>query len=383
MAVARAAAPAAGITPPVAVPAPSALTPMLRVLIGLAAAVVILAGMSLGASLIGPLAIAAVIVIVCNPVRIPLERRGWPSWVVTTAVIVLSWSVLIVLALMLGYAGSRFASLIVDYYDEMYDGITRIMTSLTELGLDGQVADAAAAIFSPTAILQVITQLSGNVLSLFSALFFIFGYAIFMAADAGRFGRAEELYGPSAGASTRRVASFNTGVRRYFVVNTIFGVIVAVVDGAALWLLGVPGAAVWAILSFVTNFIPNIGFILGLIPPALLALLVGGWPLMLGVVAIYIVANVTLQVLVQPKFVSDAVNLSLTLSFFSVLFWSFIIGPVGAILSIPLTLLVRALVLEVDPNTRWLRWLSGDDAAAPEASGDPAPASPTLETSAP
>ena len=93
---------------------------------------------------------------------------------------------------------------------------------------------------------------------------------------------------------------------------------------------------------------------------AVLALVVGGWPLMLAVVAIYCVVNVTLQVLVQPKFVSDAVSLSLTLSFFSVIFWTFIIGPLGAIVSIPLTLLVRALVLEGDPGARWLRWLSGD-----------------------
>ena len=350
---------------------------MLRVLLGIAAAVVVLGGMSYGRDLIGPLAIAAVIVIVCNPVRLPLERRGWPSWVVTTAVILLSWSVLLVLALMLGYAGSQFANLIVDYYDEMHDGIERVMAVLTQFGLDGQVAEAAAAVFSPTAILQLVTELSSNILSLFSALFFIFGYAIFMAADAGRFGRAEELYGASAALATRRVADFNTGVRRYFVVNTVFGVIVAVIDGVALWWLGVPGAAVWAILSFVTNFIPNIGFILGLIPPALLALLVGGWPLMLAVVAIYIVANVVLQVIVQPMFVSDAVNLSLTLSFFSVLFWSFIIGPVGAILSIPLTLLVRSLVLEVDPHTRWLRWLSGDDDAAPEPHASPIPGNPT------
>ena len=126
-----------------------------------------------------------------------------------------------------------------------------------------------------------------------------------------------------------------------------------------------PAPAVWAILAFVTNFVPNIGFVLGLIPPAVLALVVGGWPLALTVVAIYCVVNVTLQVLVQPKFVSDAVNLSLTLSFFAVIFWTFIIGPVGAILSIPLTLLVRALILESDPGATWMRWLSGDHDVAP------------------
>ncbi|MCT9002588.1 AI-2E family transporter, partial [Microbacterium memoriense] len=100
---------------------------------------------------------------------------------------------------------------------------------------------------------------------------------------------------------------------------------------------------------------------------ALLALAVGGWPLMLAVIAVYCVVNVTLQVMIQPKFVSDAVDLSLTLSFFSVIFWTFVIGPLGAILSIPLTLLVRALVLEGDPQAWWLRWLSGDGHARPPA----------------
>jgi len=111
---------------------------------------------------------------------------------------------------------------------------------------------------------------------------------------------------------------------------------------------------------------------------------VGGWQLALAVVAVYCVVNVVLQVLVQPKFVADAVNLSLTLSFVSVVFWTFVIGPLGAILAIPLTLLVRALVLEPDPGSGWLRWLSGDDVprhdatpglapdAAPEVTADPA-----------
>ncbi|GMA23633.1 hypothetical protein GCM10025864_13920 [Luteimicrobium album] len=195
------------------------------------------------------------------------------------------------------------------------------------------------------------------------AFFFVLAYVIFMAADAARYSYARGLFGATRGAVIDRTVAFNDGVRRYFVVNATFGAIVAAVDGFALWLLGVPAPAVWAILAFVTNFIPNIGFVLGLIPPAVLALVVGGWPLALAVVAVYCVVNVVLQVLVQPKFVADTVNLSLTLSFASVVFWTFVIGPLGAILAIPLTLLVRALVLEPDPGAGWLRWLSGDPAA--------------------
>jgi len=181
---------------------------------------------------------------------------------------------------------------------------------------------------------------------------------IFMAADAARFAHARPVFGSAIGDEVG--IRYFSGVRRYYVVNASFGLVVAVLDGLILWWLGIPIPLVWAILAFVTNFIPNIGFVIGLIPPAVLALVVGGWPLALVVVLAYCVVNVTLQVLVQPKFVSDAVSLSLTLSFVSVVFWTLVIGPIGAILSIPLTLLVRALFLEPDERMTTLRRLSGD-----------------------
>lgn len=345
-------------------PPPPLLSPTLRVLIGLAAAVIALAGLSLARELVGPLALAAVIVIICHPVRHPLERRGWPRWLATTAVIVVAYLILGFLALLLYFAGTQFVRLVADYADELQQTAQAVVSWLASVGLDEQAADAAASVLEPSTIASFATSLGGTVLSVLTAFFFVLAYVIFMAADGSRYARAEASFGTVARSAIRRFQTFNTGVRRYYIVNASFGAVVAIIDGLALWALGVPAPAVWAILAFVTNFIPNIGFVIGLIPPALLALVVGGWPLMLAVIAVYCVVNVTLQVLVQPKFVSDAVSLSLTLSFFSVIFWTFIIGPLGAILSIPLTLLVRALVLEGDPGARWLRWLSGDTVSA-------------------
>ncbi|WP_241245975.1 AI-2E family transporter [Microbacterium sp. 4R-513] len=352
--------------PPTA-PAPAApvLSPTLRTLLGLAAAVVALAGLSFARELVGPLVLGAVIVIICHPVRFPLERRGWPSWAATTAVIVVGYLILAVMVALLWYAGVQFARLVVSYEDELKATAESVVSWLRSIGLDDQAADATASVLRPANVLSFATSLGGTVLSVLTAFFFVVAYVIFMAADGARYSRAEAAFGRGVRPRVRRFEAYNSGVRRYYVVNATFGAIVAVIDGLALWALGVPAPAVWAILAFVTNFVPNIGFVLGLIPPALLALVVGGWPLMLVVIAIYCVVNVTLQVLIQPKFVSDAVSLSLTLSFFSVIFWTFIIGPLGAILSIPLTLLVRALVLEGDPDARWLRWLSGDHDAAP------------------
>ena len=108
--------------------------------------------------------------------------------------------------------------------------------------------------------------------------------------------------------------------RQYVVVSTVFGLIVALVDVAALYWLDVPLPWLWGLLSFITNYIPNIGFVLGLLPPALLALLQGGVRQAVLVIVAYSVINVMIQSLLQPKFVGDAVGLSITLTFLSLVF---------------------------------------------------------------
>ncbi|MCC2032556.1 AI-2E family transporter [Microbacterium allomyrinae] len=363
----------------------SVLSPSIRVLLGLAAAVVVLAGVFFARDVFGPLALAIVLVVICEPVRRPLERHGWPRWSGTTAVIVIVYLVLIGMAALLWLAGTQFARLVGEFADELRGSVDGLLAWLESAGLDQQASDAAASVLDPTVLVELASSLGGIVLGVATALFFVFAYVIFMAADAARYRDAERVFGVERRPVLDRIRRLNSGIRRYYVVNASFGAIVAIIDGLALWWLGVPAPLVWAILAFVTNFVPNIGFVLGLIPPAVLAFVVGGWPMLLAVLAIYCVVNVVLQVLVQPKFVSDAVDLSLTLSFFSVIFWTFVIGPLGAILSIPLTLFVRALVLEGDPGSLWLRWLSGDHAATPanaraEAYGDPAHSSTTTST---
>ena len=119
------------------------------------------------------------------------------------------------------------------------------------------------------------------------------------------------------------------------------------------------------LLSFITNYIPNIGFVLGLLPPVLLALLQGGVRQAVLVIVAYSVINVMIQSLLQPKFVGDAVGLSVTLTFLSLVFWTFVIGPLGALLAVPLSLFVKALLVDADPDSRWL-----DPLIAPGRQGD-------------
>ena len=101
--------------------------------------------------------------------------------------------------------------------------------------------------------------------------------------------------------SGHAIGSFVQGTRNYLVVSTVFGAIVAVIDAVALALLGLPSVVLWGLISFVTNYIPNIGFILGVIPPALIGLLQGGPQLMIAVIVVYSGINFVIQSLIQPR----------------------------------------------------------------------------------
>ncbi|WP_309229748.1 AI-2E family transporter [Blastococcus sp. TML/M2B] len=148
----------------------------------------------------------------------------------------------------------------------------------------------------------------------------------------------------------------------------MFGAIVAVGDGIALAILGVPAAALWGLLAFITNYVPNIGFVLGVVPPALLGLLAGGWGELTAIVVIYTLLNFVVQTLVQPRFVGDSVGLSMTVTFIALLFWGWVLGALGALLAIPLTLLVKALLVDVDPRGHWLDALLREEPRAPRTS---------------
>ena len=110
---------------------------------------------------------------------------------------------------------------------------------------------------------------------------------------------------------------------------------------------------------------PNIGFVLGVAPPALLGLLAGGWGEFIAVVVVYSLLNFVVQTLIQPRFVGDSVGLSMTVTFVALLFWGWVLGALGALLAIPLTLLFKALLVDVDPRGHWLDALLREEPRAP------------------
>jgi AI-2 transport protein TqsA len=334
----------------------------LLLLLGAAAAVVVLAGVRAVNGLVAPAFLALVLTLLVHPVRVWLQAHRWPSWAATVVCIVAVYAIILGLAVALVIATARFATLLPEYKDKFNDLVDNAVKELQHFGVGNAQVQQALSSLDLSSLSGVIGDVLGSLVSVTSDLVFILLLVLFMCFDASNFPANLQAVGKERPGIAESFGSFASGTRTYLLVSTVFGLIVAVLDTGALAVMGIPVPVLWGLLSFITNYIPNIGFVIGLVPPAVLALLEGGPGLMIAVIVVYCVINLILQSVIQPRFVGNAVGLSTSITFLSLVFWTFVLGPLGAILAIPLSLLVKAVLVDVDPGNAWMEPLLSNHA---------------------
>jgi AI-2 transport protein TqsA len=348
----------------------------LTVLLAMAAAVVVCAGIQASAWLVGPVFLALVIVITVHPVHARLQRVGLPSWAATTVLVLVVYGVLLVLAGVVVVSIARLATVLPSYAGEANALVAAATATLAQFGVGVDQIRALAATVNYGRVVGLVSGLLLGLTSLLGNLVFLLSLLLFLSIEAsgaaGRLALIADDRAPIAEALT----GFTRATRRYIGVNTVFGLATGLVDAVALALLGVPLALLWGLLVFITNYIPYLGFWIALIPPVLLALLIGGWQLAAVVVVLFMVVNFVLTSLVQPKYVGDAVGISVTVTLVALVLWGWLLGTIGAVLAIPLTLLAKALLVDVDPRARWANALLGSSATTRRLRAATAPRRP-------
>ncbi|MBB3085691.1 AI-2E family transporter [Geodermatophilus sabuli] len=364
-------APAAGpvaAAPEQVGPSTAGLPRWLVLLVGCAAATIAIAGVRSIAWLVGPVLLALVVVIALMPVQRFLQRHGWPRWLSAAVLLVLVWSILLAFVALLVVSIAQFANLLPDYAGSAERLLASVVADLNDRGIvSGQLSDLVAQ-FDYSQLVGVATGLLARVSDAATTLVLLLSAIVFLSIESGGFGRRLALVAAERPHLPIALGLFARGTRSYLLVSTVFGAIVAIGDTIALAIIGIPLPVVWGLLSFITNYVPNIGFVLGLVPPAILGLLGGGWTEFWVVVAVYALLNFVVQTLIQPRFVGDSVGLSMTVTFVALLFWGWVLGALGALLAIPLTLLVKAMLVDVDPRGHWLDALLREEPRAPRTS---------------
>lgn len=294
-------------------------------------------------------------------------------------------SVILVLVMIFGFFGltawsvAELVILIPSYGQQLIATYQNALVFLSDIGVTSTVLEQQFNQFDVRSLIDAVYPLLTNVSMVAGLLTTVVMAVFFVAMDSMGIDRRMLMLldvKPSLSAS---LGSFASGVRRYWIVATIFGLIVALLDVIALAIIDVPLIWVWGVLAFLTNYIPNIGFVIGLVPPALLALVDGGWQSALWVVIAYSVLNFVIQSIIQPKFTGESVGVTPLVSFLSLLFWVWVLGWLGALLALPATLLLKALLVDADPKAKWVNILLASDPKTANTSTADAPTAPRVE----
>jgi AI-2 transport protein TqsA len=323
------------------------------------------------AGIVAPTMLALVLTIGVLPVEAWTRGHSWPGWLGTLFALVTAYAIVAVLLIGTVICLIKLVDLLPQYAKDAQNLTDDVQAGLSKMGLGTDKTSDALSQLDPSKVADALAGLLSGILGAIGALFFLVTLMFFFVVAIPGFRPRTAWLRRSKPQLAESLSTFVHATQVYLVMTALFGAIVGVLDAGALWLIGVPLPLAWGFFSFITNFIPNVGFVIGIIPPALIALLDSGWQTMLVVIVVYSVLNVTIQTFIQPRYVGNTVGLSAEITFMSLVVWAFLLGPLGALLAVPMTLLVRAVFLDSDPRAAWAAPLIAAQVEDPEP--DPAP----------
>ena len=312
-------------------------------LLAVASIVVIVAGMREIASVLNIFLVALLLAVSISPILIWQIKKGMPKALSLAVTIFIVLVVAAGLTAVLGVAGNNMAQKAPEYQVRITALYKSLLDVLSERGIkldDIKQLD----VFSPDRVVNFGTGFIENLFSTFGNVFFVLILMIFILieiadltikADSGEFD--EDSW-------QRRFGYISTDLKKYVSINAVVGLLAAVCDFILLIILGIDFAVIWAFLAFFFSFIPNIGFFLSVIPPAMIALLEFGWIHCVIVVVGYVVINLIIDNIIKPKYLGKEFDMSVLLVFLSLLFWGWVLGAIGAILGVPMTMAVKKIV---------------------------------------
>lgn len=344
-----------------------------RVLVGMAAVAVIIGGMKLAAPVLVPFLLSAVLATILIPPLNWLVRHRLP---LSAAMVVLSLGLVLIWLPAAAIVGASFD----DFLAELpaYQARVQAMMGTIIEWLGGHGVGAGTAVMrdllKPSAALSYVGLLGGGVGAALTNILLILLTVVFMLFEASDFPvKLNDAFG-GRDSVLMTFREFSTRLQEYLRIKTLVSLLTGSTIALWLWLVGLDFAMLWGVIAFLLNYVPNIGSIIAAVPAVLLALVVLDWTGVLLVLAGYVGVNLVFGNILEPRMMGRGLGLSTLVVFLSLLFWGWVLGPVGMLLSGPLTMVIK-IALETDPRTRWFAVLLGP---APQQvpGAEPAAASP-------
>jgi AI-2 transport protein TqsA len=343
----------------------------LRVVLLLAALVVVFVGMRLAAPILNPILFAVVLALLFSPIYAWVRRRGVPTPLALVIMLVGLTLLFAAIAGIMGVSVARFSGEIGSYTSKLNSQLDSIQ-NLTE-GLGVSKADLHKAL-SPSALTGAIGAILSGVADFLSNLFLILIIVLFLLAEGPAMMNRLRASTTTDHPQVERLAVFGHSVIRQLGLRAIVNLATAAGVTILLLVLRVDFPLMWGVLAFFLSFIPWIGLPLAVAPAVVLALAEHGLTSALLVIAGVIVINILAENALSPMLMGRGLSISPTVLFLGFIFWAWLLGGPGAFLAAPLTIFL-ILMLETFPETRWLAKVMGMGGPEPEA---PEPEEPAV-----
>jgi len=335
-------------------------TPVIKAFILMASVIIVLAGIKAASVVLVPFLLSVFIAIAVSPLINWSSQYKVPRWLSVTFVILLIVVIGFMLAGLITQSMAEFRANLPNYKEQLSGEFAWIVSkmALVNIHIDESIV---VNYLDPAMAMTVATNFIAGMGAVLSNVFLILLTVIFMLFEAETMPRRVHIAFSDPDMKLPHIDRFLKSVNQYLVIKMMVSVATGIIIGAWLYFLGVDHYMLWAVLSFMLNFIPNIGSIIAAIPAVLMAFVEFGF-VQAGLAGLgFITVNMVMGNLIEPRFMGRGLGLSTLVVFLSLIFWGWLLGTVGMLLSVPLTMVVK-IGLESQESSRWLAiLLSGDD----------------------
>lgn len=339
---------------------------VLKAMITLGMLVIIFAGIRASADIVVPFILALFLAVILNPLVQLLQRVGLARLLAVSLVIgvivLASLLLLTTLAAML----NDFARTLPQYRVELLAWLAEAQQMMARFGAPISFNEAIA-LADPNAAINLVSRLLSQLSGAISSIFLLLMTVVFMLFEApllpGKLQRILSRPGDGMAAIQHALDS----VSRYLILKTAISLLTGAAVWLLLWLMGVRFALLWSVLAFALNYIPNIGSVIAAVPPVIQALIFNGSWEGLVVSGGYLLINLVIGNMLEPRWMGRGLGLSTLVVFLSLIFWGWLLGLVGMLLSVPLTIVAK-IALEQTPGGERLALLLSD--GRPAAASD-------------
>jgi predicted PurR-regulated permease PerM len=319
--------------------------------------IIIFAGLKIADKIVVPFFLSMFIAILAFPLLNFFQSKKINNPLSVTLVLITIMAVSLSIAALIGTSLNSFRKSLPEYKEKIYSEVDKISIVAEKYGLNID-SNFLYDYVDPTFIMQSVANTIsafGNVLTNYFLILFI---VMFTLLEAAGFSNKLKLAFKNSSKSITNFHIFSENMNKYISIKTIVSIVTGLLIYICLSFIGLDHAIMWALIAFFLNYIPNIGSIIASIPAIIIALIQFNFYYALLVALVYLTINIVMGSIIEPKYLGKELGLSTLIIFLSLIFWGWLLGPVGMLLSIPLTMIMK-IALESNDDTRWISILLG------------------------